>query len=119
MKTFIKKLFTPNGRRNRIEFLKGFVFLYLCLAVIVSIIAVLKDIPQFGVLFFLCIPIFIFTWFNAIQRCHDLVKSGYWMLLHFVPLANIGLYLILFFMPGDKFANEYDFVKDGGMTKDL
>jgi len=119
MKPFLKKLTTHEGRRNRVEFLKGIGFLYLLMAIIVGIVIAFKDIPQFGILYFLVIPIAISGWFICIQRLHDCGQTGYWMLLKFVPVINLCLFLYLFFMPGNRYPNEYDFVKDGGMTKDL
>ena len=118
MKNFLNKMWTPEGRRNRIEYLQGYLFILLGYLIIVATIVSLKDIiPQIQILFFLALPLAISGWFINIQRMHDCGKTGYWLLIGLVfgPL----LYLYLWFMPGNPHPNKYDFVKDGGMTKDL
>lgn len=42
----------------------------------------------------------------SVRRIHDLGRSGWWILLMFVPLVNIGL-IIWFMFDGEKQANEY------------
>lgn len=41
------------------------------------------------------------------RRLHDLDKSGWWMLLFLVPLANIGLLLYLLFAGGTQGTNQF------------
>ncbi|WP_144394530.1 DUF805 domain-containing protein [Pleionea sediminis] len=43
----------------------------------------------------------------AIRRLHDLDKSGWWILLYFVPLINFGLAIYLLFFPGSEFENRF------------
>jgi uncharacterized membrane protein YhaH (DUF805 family) len=42
-----------------------------------------------------------------VKRFHDLDKSGYYVLLHFVPLAGIVLELMLLFVAGTQGPNQF------------
>ena len=91
-------------------------------AVVGSTVSIAKAgdiIPQIQILLFLAFPLVILFWFNNIQRLHDCGQTGYWMLFGFIPIIGGLIYLYLCFMPGNRYPNKYDFVKDGGMTKDL
>jgi uncharacterized membrane protein YhaH (DUF805 family) len=43
----------------------------------------------------------------GVRRLHDLDKSGFWMLLLLVPLANLGLIIYLLFFPGSAGDNRF------------
>ena len=43
----------------------------------------------------------------GVRRLHDLDKSGWWMLLVFVPLANLGLVIYLLFFAGSIGENRF------------
>ena len=119
MKTFIQKLMTHEGRRNRVEWLQGYLFILVGYLIIFGVINSLKDIiPQIQILLFLAVPLAISFWFINIQRLHDCGQSGYLMLCGLIPGIGILVYLYLWFMPGNSYPNKYDFVKDGGMSKD-
>ena len=53
------------------------------------------------------IPILAVFFIVARRRLNDLDLSGWWVLLVFVPLLNIGLTLCLVFLPGKRGANRY------------
>ena len=119
MKTFLQKLMTHEGRRNRVEWLQGYLFIVVCYLIIFGIINSLKDIiPQIQLLLFLAFPLVILWWFNNIQRLHDCGQTGYWMLCGLIPGIGLLVYLYLCVMPGNGYPNKYDFVKDGGMAKE-
>lgn len=42
-----------------------------------------------------------------IKRCHDLGRSGFLVLLNFVPLANVLLRFYLLLAPGSSGANRF------------
>jgi Predicted membrane protein len=44
-----------------------------------------------------------------VRRLHDLDKSGWSLLWNFVPFANIWLLIQLYFIPGTRGANRFDF----------
>ena len=53
------------------------------------------------------IPLTVINLIAAIQRCHDFNRSGWWMLLWFVPVVNFILFLVLFLYPGTHGPNRY------------
>ena len=49
----------------------------------------------------------ILSWSIAIRRFHDIGKSGWYMLLLFLPILNLILPIYLLFKSGDVSANKY------------
>ncbi len=43
----------------------------------------------------------------SILRLHDLGRSGWWVLMFFVPLLNLVTHLVLMLAPGEPVANEH------------
>lgn len=43
----------------------------------------------------------------GVRRLHDLGKSGWWMILAFIPVLNLALFLALLIRPGQKDINQY------------
>jgi uncharacterized membrane protein YhaH (DUF805 family) len=43
----------------------------------------------------------------SLLRLHDLGRSGWWVMLYFVPVINLLLHLALIAVPGDRIQNEY------------
>lgn len=64
-----------------------------------------------GVLLLAIIPLYIaliaFIFVAMIQRLHDTNKSGWWLLLFFVPLLNIGIGLYVLFASGTPTENNF------------
>ena len=59
-------------------------------------------------LLLLSLPVLAFTYvFLPRRRLHDVGKSGWWLLLWLVPLANFYLIYLLYFKAGDIGTNEY------------
>jgi hypothetical protein len=57
----------------------------------------------------------------SVRRLHDINKSGWWLLIVFIPLIG-GLILLLFMVrPGDEGRNEFgpDPIRGGGSKKRL
>ena len=44
---------------------------------------------------------------TLIARLHDQNKTGWFLLISFVPLINLVLYFAIFFIPGDQSRNRY------------
>jgi len=55
----------------------------------------------------LCIFGFVASIMMLARRLHDLDKSGWWMLLLFVPLVNILFYIYILFFKGTEGPNQY------------
>ncbi len=47
------------------------------------------------------------VWAAAVRRCHDMGRAGWFVLLSFIPVANIVVGLMLLFCGGDPGENEY------------
>lgn len=58
-------------------------------------------------LVFICVLGALLEFFASIHRLHDIGLSGWWLLLSFVPFANLLLALVLLFKPGDPETNHY------------
>jgi uncharacterized membrane protein YhaH (DUF805 family) len=43
----------------------------------------------------------------GIKRWHDRDKSGWWMLLAFIPIVNLYAYVSLFLLPGTRHLNRF------------
>ncbi|MEM1161644.1 MAG: DUF805 domain-containing protein [Pseudomonadota bacterium] len=77
------------GRSPRSEYW-WFVLFYILVAIVLSLLSAV--VPLLGILllvFYLAIIIPSIS--VAIRRLHDLDKSGWWLLLSFVPIANLLL----------------------------
>lgn len=53
------------------------------------------------------IAVLVISMFLAIQRLHDINKSGWWILLFIVPLLNLILMMGLWFVSGTDGENDY------------
>ena len=101
--------YSYKGRLNR----KPYLIRYAIIIIIAFLNRLVADTvagPNAGhgiifniIVFLLGVSIFMLD----IKRLHDLGKSGYWVLLMFVPLVNIGFLLYLLIASGEKVDNEY------------
>lgn len=100
----IKKMFfQTSGRLNRQRYiLRGLIlFPFNCVAMAFSAIdAVLISV-------FISIPVGILGIMLSIRRCHDINKSGWFMLWSLVPIANIIIGLMLLIKKGTDGPNHY------------
>lgn len=101
-------LFQFDGRINRGKFWLGVVVLWGVFAVI-AILAFALDSSALWVLYFIAAIAAIWPSLAIyIKRWHDRGKSGWWMLVVFIPL--IGYFWLLIecgFLAGDDGPNEY------------
>lgn len=116
-------LFTFKGRLSRLEFLK----LNLLVIVFVGVIQAIT-IPAIPKLFlpdsrlivtaiFLGITIVFVLSVSlsaSIRRLHDMDRSGWLVILKFVPVINLALVILLFFAPGTPHDNQYDIDEEEG-----
>ncbi len=49
----------------------------------------------------------LITWSAAIRRCHDLGRSGFFLLWQFVPIFGVAAMLFLIFARGDDMKNRF------------
>lgn len=108
------KYFSFTGRLNR----KPYIIRNIILNIIISLFGLMlydsmeqlfergseRDLEMFIVGAALCFAVSIvisISWFSlAIRRCHDLNKSGWFILLAFIPFVNIGIFIYLIFAKG-------------------
>ncbi|MBQ4246425.1 MAG: DUF805 domain-containing protein [Succinivibrio sp.] len=104
----LKKYAKFEGRANRpqfwyfvlTEFLAFFIIVLLCLIPFVNIIAFLALLVYcFG----LIVPRIAVT----VRRLHDTNRSGWWLLLCFVPFVGSIVILVFMCLEGTKGANKY------------
>ena len=124
-----ENFFQWKGRLNRKRYLKRMLALWipgsiLCLAVLISVTAIVlgrniqvshlsvHDLALLwntltGIMPLALLPFLISSYMLMIRRLHDLNLSGYFSLMNFVPLVNLGLTIYLFFAEGTRGANIY------------
>jgi uncharacterized membrane protein YhaH (DUF805 family) len=114
-------LFSFQGRVNRAKFWLVNIGLIVVEGIVFGIAggsAMLTDdpanmtMPSFGILGVVCLLVFIVLFWAglaiAVKRWHDRNKSGWWVLIAFVPVIG-GLWYIIEcgFLPGTAGANNY------------
>lgn len=93
-----KKYASGRGRANRVEYWMWWLFVVI--------------VTSFVVVGWIMLPILIIPTLSAtVRRLHDIGKSGWWILLGFIPIAD--LYLIyLLACKGNKEDNRYGIAAD-------
>ena len=82
VKVCFKKYFSGRGRANRVEYRMWWLFVLIATA--------------FIVVGWIMLPILIIPTLSAtVRRLHDVDKSGWWMVLGIIPVANLYLIYIL------------------------
>ena len=110
---FKELFFTSKGRLNRKSYIYRSLFLSLVLGIIQGILELATVAIEalellFAVLLLaLCIFGFVAGIMMLARRLHDLDKSGWWMLLLFVPLVNILFYIYILFFKRTEGPNQY------------
>lgn len=110
---FKELFFTSKGRLNRKSYIYRSIFLSFALGIIQLILELATAAIEALELLFavmilaLCIFGFVAGIMMLARRLHDLDKSGWWMLLLFVPLVNILFYIYILFFKGTEGPNQY------------
>jgi len=106
--------YSAEGRIGRLRYLAWSMASWLVvgipLFVVTSILAKISSSLSFlGVLLFVvgAVALIVCSFRFAIQRLHDLGLSGWWVLLHFVPLIGSFLPFVLMLAPGSSKRNLY------------
>lgn len=94
-----------SGRLNRERFF-GWMMVLASLTLLLSLVDVLRDLPQH---FTLAASLLLCGAMTAplAKRFHDLDKSGWYTLLAFVPLISLFVMVYLFFWKGTSGANRF------------
>lgn len=109
-----KKSFTIEGRARRKEFF-AFSLINFLVTVVLAIAATAATAanPESGlslamtviyVLF--AIAVIIPSWAVSIRRLHDINRSGWWVLITFVPFLGL-IFLVFMFLDSHPHENEY------------
>ena len=107
--------FNATGRFGRMSllawnFLLGIVALPLILAIML-VAGFFSDTPSWGIGISLFVIVYIAliycSFVFTIRRLHDLNKSGWLVLLNFVPLINVAFVLYIFCARGDAESNNF------------
>ena len=106
------KVFSAKGRIGRVRYLAwsmGFTLLSMTvLGMVVALGAAIGGQSLAMTLYFIgIIPLFVVGALFAIQRLHDLDKSGWLFLVMLIPLIGALFTLYVVFAPGSKEANQY------------
>lgn len=107
--------YARHGRIGRLRYIAYNLVLSFIATPIVAIIAlicmgVFGTNSQIGiiVMIILCLPILFYIGFvPMVRRLNDLNRSGWWVLLSFIPYVSVFLYLYLIFAPGNDYVNDY------------
>jgi len=117
-----KKTFNYQGRASRSEYWWFYLFYLLSFTALITVFMVILGIasdhnrtndsvnPMFGALgllgFLYLLAMLVVQLPLSIRRLHDSGKSGFFLLLTFVPFGGIVL-LVFFCLPGTNGANQY------------
>ncbi len=95
----------PDGRFSRSQF----ALFYLGPLLITAVLSLILQV--FPLLAIIAIPWFLFQVYLVIiagvRRLHDLNRSGWYLLLAFIPLVNLVIILYLLFAPGKVEGNRW------------
>lgn len=100
-----KKYATFTGRAHRTEYWM-FVLVYIVIAIVLSIVdAIVKTGNIVSALFALALLIPSIA--VAVRRLHDTSRSGWWLLLGFIPLIGAIVLLVFMCLDSTPGANEH------------
>ncbi|TQV62370.1 MAG: DUF805 domain-containing protein [Sulfurovum sp.] len=98
--TCFNKYLVFEGRATRSEF-----WWFMLFGFVVNLVLAMIH-PTLETLFSLAI--FLPSLAVGTRRLHDVDKSGWWQLLHIIPLIGTIVLIVFFATDGDKYPNKYD-----------
>ena len=109
------KLFSFNGRLNRLRYVSYIAFTYMLLIVPLAILAVIGISGQIEstsiiVISALAIFILVFVVFSLAvlrRRLNDMGRSGWWAIVSIIPLLGSLFLIYVMFAPGDEQSNAW------------
>ncbi len=108
-----EKFATFKGRASRAEYWLFYAFVsfaVMIISVIGTVLAVVSQMLGTAVLALLglaCLALIIPGLAVAVRRLHDINKSGWFILIGFIPVVGALVLLYLFVLGGDKQANRF------------
>jgi uncharacterized membrane protein YhaH (DUF805 family) len=108
--------FTGRARRKEFWFFQLFVLLIgIALSLVDRMLGVLDDETGFGVLSgIFSLAMFLPNLAVSVRRLHDTDRSGWWLLLCFIPLIGIVVLLVFFVLDGTRGTNRFGEDPKGG-----
>lgn len=100
------EFFSFSQRIGRIRYLAYIGVAYLAMVPVLLLSQVLGDLAVIPVLL-ASLAYLVFGISLGIRRLHDLDKSGWWLLLSFIPVINFFMAVYLVFFPGSVGSNRY------------
>ena len=91
------KVFSFNGRLNRIEYILSISVFIICCILLSSAISTDNDSQLLSIFF---IPLLWFIGAQGAKRCHDIDQNGWWQIIPFY-------FFVLMFKKGDQLENRY------------
>lgn len=95
----LKQYIAFSGRSHRKEFWMFLLIHIIIMAVLTLVSETLASIYT--------IAVFLPALGVSVRRLHDTGKSGWWILLHFLPVVGTLILLVLLALEGDKETNRY------------
>ncbi|HEX8614479.1 MAG TPA: DUF805 domain-containing protein [Telluria sp.] len=110
--TYMPKMFELNGRIGRVRYLVYATVISIVMMGLVGVafglLAKAASLMMIGILALIVwIPMVVILFFVLRRRLHDMGKSGWFALLQFVPLVNLGFILWVLFGRGNEGSNQY------------
>lgn len=106
-KPVFEDLFTASGRRNRKSYILYSLASGALIVMIVLVAVALAGDAGLTIATIAILPISLSSWLVGAQRCRDIGRTGWIILLMLLPLVNILFTVALWVMPGTKGENLY------------
>ena len=108
MTNYSELLFTFDGRINRAPFWSGVIIVLALEMVVVSMMLTIRTTAIMGLGFILLLVLLWPAFALTVKRFHDRGKSGWWVLMWFVPIiGSLWVFIECGFLRGDDHENEY------------
>ncbi|WP_433571824.1 DUF805 domain-containing protein [Streptomyces sp. CA-251247] len=101
----LKKYAVFNGRARRQEYWMFMLFSVITSAVLWVLDMVIGTSPVIVAIYFLAV--FLPSLGVTIRRLHDTDRSGWWILIYFVPLVGFIVLLVFLVLEGQRHDNSY------------
>ena len=101
-------LFSINGRLRRKEYFLRFIFFMVGITVLGARVENLDENSVLAIgLSFIIIFILVLLFMQDIKRLHDMNKSGWLVLINFIPIINLVFMIYLLLNPGTDGENRF------------